>query len=288
MLEEIQYFFEDLFEDHKIACIIGIIVIVLAIIMFSIRSHNLAKKAEEEARKNAENTEQTDVLQEEPIPQQTTSDYTASLGINGDKGDGRVTVKDESGKVNDSQKISQTEPSFGSDFYVFDKTGVPDTMVDGSSIKDYLAGVDINYFDLSFISKLVSDDFYTSKRYLIGVEQDKNNFIKGDLQSVGWLINNIGNIGKNDALTFTNLHVVGKIKGSDNAVLCCYDWYSAFGIDDTLVVFKDISGTVKNKDLSPGNIFTATVYRHNVKVEKVNGQNVVCVGYAVFNDNKEY
>ena len=75
---------------------------------------------------------------------------------------------------------------------------------------------------------------------------------------------------------------MGNLSKNPKNVLCCYDWYSAFGIDDTLVMFEDISGTVKNSDLEAGDVFSAVVYKHNMKVQKVNGQNVVLVEYNTF------
>ena len=125
-------------------------------------------------------------------------------------------------------------------------------------------------------------NFKATKKILIGVDQDYYDFEKGDLQSVGWLISNIDSIEDNTAVKFTNLHVIGSLSDDHVALLCCYDWYSAFGIKDTLVVLEDISGTLKTSDFKEGDIFSATVYGHNIKVEKVNGQNVVCAEFATF------
>ena len=190
MLEDIQYFIE----DHLKLVIAGVIVLVLIIVMFGIRSHNLSKKAQEEANQGQQQeqvAQQPTELQEEGLNQDTKSEYTANLSIYAEK-DNKVQIEEEDGKINEKQKILQTEPSFDTDFSIFDHTNVPDKMVDGSSVKDYLIGVTMSDFGSEWGSQLQSDDFYTKKRYLVGVEQDVNNYIKGDLQSVGWLINNFG------------------------------------------------------------------------------------------------
>ena len=106
---------------------------------------------------------------------------------------------------------------------------------------------------------------------------------RGDLQSVGWLIQNLSSLSEETAIKFTNLHVIGSLSATHTAVLCSYDWYSVFGLKDTLVMFEDISGTLDASAFTDGAVFSATVFAHNVKVvENVNGQRVVCVQYSTF------
>ena len=154
--------------------------------------------------------------------------------------------------------------------------------VDGSSYKDYQNRVKLADFGTMWGNSLTEDDFYCEKRILVGVSQNPNDFQRGDLQSVGWLIEHFAEIQPSDCIRFTNLHVIGSLSNDHVALLCSYDWYSAFGIKDTLVVFEDISGTLKTSDFKDGDIFSASVYGHNLKVVKVGGFNVVCAEYAVF------
>ena len=98
------------------------------------------------------------------------------------------------------------------------------------------------------------------------------------------MINNIDSISSNTAIKFTNLHIIQNISDDGVALFCSYDWYSAFGLKDTMVLFVDESGTLKSSDFSNGDIFSATIYAHNVKVEKVNGYNVLVVKYRSFDE----
>ena len=257
--------------------IIAVVIVVLLLVVLSVRSHNLANK-----NKDDDEEETVAVLEEEDINAiQEHSDYTANLGID-TKGDGRVEVKEQTAQSSQQSNVQQVEATYGDAISVFDFRKVPDKMVDGSSIKDYLKSVSAMDFETGWGKELTKADFKTTKLHLIGTEQDPEDFEKGDLQSVGWLINNLDSFDSSDAVKFTNLHVVGNLSKNPKNVLCCYDWYSAFGIDDTLVMFEDISGTVKNSDLEAGDVFSAVVYKHNMKVQKVNGQNVVLVEYNTF------
>ena len=117
---------------------------------------------------------------------------------------------------------------------------------------------------------------------VIGVDQNPKDVEKYDLQSVGWLKDNLKSLDKNTAVKFTNLHIIGSLSNTHVALLCSYDWYSVFGLRDTLVVFEDISGQLNVKDFKEGDIFSATVFAHNIKRVDVNGQSVICVQYNVF------
>ena len=271
--------------EHK-PLIAGILfgAIFLLVVVSAIRQRNLNKKAETDDT----NQEVAVVETQEPVVVNNLEDaeYKHELGIDADKGDGRVGLIDETGKVQQKQDVQQIDPSYETRVRVFDFQKVPDEMVDGSDIKGYLSSVILEQFGTKWGSKLTSGDFYSKERILVGVKQEAEDFERGDLMSVGWLINNLSSLDKNTAVKFTNLHVVGKLADDHTCCLCCYDWYSAWGIKDTLVVFEDISDTVDK--LKAGDIFSCTVYVHNMKVTTVNGQHVVCIQYAPFNENKDY
>ena len=258
--------------------------------MLGIRSHNLKNKA------NTADTEttksETDVV-EEPTTQavqdmDTTEapkdSYKQSLGIGNENDDGRVEVERDPTTEATTEYV-QTEPTYDILVNNFTHTEVPVKNVDGSSCKNYLSQVSLSDFDTYWGTVLTDEDFIGHKKYLVGVEQDSVTAEKGDLQSVGWLNDNIEaeKFQPNDAIKFTNLHIIGSLADDHLALLCSYDWYSAFGLKDTLVVFEDISGTLKPKKFKEGDVFSATVFVHNMKVmDNVKGQRVLVVEYATF------
>lgn len=281
----------DFIEDHRVLCIIGIIVVILIIVMFGIRSSNLKKKElaeqervrqEEIAKQESEQASLEQDVEPEPEPENA---YKASLGIDADKdADERIEVVVEpETETEEPEEPEPQVPAYDTVVRIFGNTVVPKKNMDGSSCKAYQNGIKLKDFGTFWGSSLTDSDFTGGTRYLVGVEQNPDDVLKGDLMSLGWLIDNIDNLNDNDAIKFTNLHVIGHLSTSHVAMLCSYDWYSAFGLKDTLVVFEDISNTLKISDFGDGDIFSATVFRHNIKVlDNVNGQRVVVVEYATF------
>lgn len=281
----------DFIEDHRKWIILGVVAVILVIAMFGVRSVNAKRKAAEaeaqqiaEAEAAAEAERLAALEQDEEEVVQPVEQYKNSLGLDADnEEDERVVVKEPEPpkpEVREEVKRAKYPPSV----IVFDNTAVPVKNVDGSSCKDYLSGVALADFDTLWGSSLTEDDFNSETRYLVGVEQNPDDFNRGDLQSVGWLIQHLGELNASDCVKFTNLHVIGSLSSSHVALLCSYDWYSAFGLKETLVVFEDISGTLKTSDFNDGDVFSASVYVHNMKTEDVNGQTVVCVEYDVFDE----
>ena len=243
--------------------------------------------------KNKENTKKETVTTENTVSPSGLSqdvaetpkpvnEYQQSLGLDTDKGDGRVEVTET--PFSSEEPILEITAKYEPEVIIFDKTSVRDILDDGSSTKKYFDSVSLNDFDKGFGSDLTDEDFKGNDLYLIGVQQNPDDYLVGDLQSTGWLINNISDLKKNDAIKFTNLHVIGSLSDNHVALLCTYDFYSVFGMKDTLVVFEDMSGTLDTKDFSDGSIFSALVFRHNVKVKAVNGQNVIIVKYDTFKE----
>ena len=284
----------DFIEDHRIACIIGGIVVVLLICGLGIRSCNLKKAEKEriiaeqqaalEAEMEAQRLAEEEALLAAQEAEEPKSQYQVSLGLQAES-DGRVEVVEEEEEEKEPEPVIEvkTEPNFEVEYSIFDKTGVPTKNVDGSSCKAYLEKVSLKDFGTYWGTSLTEADFNSPQRVLVGVDQDPQDFERGDLQSVGWVFENINTLSDDTAIKFTNLHVIGKLSDSHVAVLCSYDWYSVFGLEDTLVVFEDTSDTLKVEDFEDGAIFSATVFKHNMKVaENVNGQRVLCVQYDVF------
>lgn len=281
------------FKEHKVLGIFLVLILVFVVTMCTIRfvrkangtfkDHNATNQTQQMETQDTQH-EQPSTSIKEDTEEDPDSSYSASLGINKDKGDGRVTITEIETEEKKEEDTEDNSPNYNTVVTIFDHTGVPKTNVDGSSYKDYLKNVSISDFDTSFGDKLTKKDKKSKTRLLVGVEQNKDDYVKGDLQSVGWLINNIGTISSNTAIKFTNLHIIQNISDDGVALFCSYDWYSAYGLKDTMVLFVDDSGTLKSSDFSNGDIFSATVYAHNVKVEKVNGYNVVVVKYRSFDE----
>lgn len=290
--------------DHKVLVIILGVVLVLVCVGFGIRAKNTAEKerieAEQRAKENAT---------PEPTPFKNTTTYSSKKDGNGgetssDRYNSQLSLEAQEAKRKEEQEKAREEeyekrkakeaeekrvreakkymkPTYGNEVLCWDTDGVPDKMVDGSSCKVFLRGVSLSDFGSKWGKTLTMNDKFSTKFVMVGVDQNPKDYVKArDCQSLGWLISNFSNLDKNTAIKFTDLNTIGSLSKDHVAVLCSYDWYSAFGMDDTLVVFEDISGTLKRKDFTEGTIFSAMVYKHNIRIKHVNGQNVVCIQYA--------
>lgn len=284
----------DFIEGHRKLVFGVVIFLLLLVVILAVRSNNLKRKAllEEEQRIEEEIAGSSAIVTGSALEQdveparEPESKYRQSLGLDADKGsDGRVQVAPTPVAVEPAtkQSVEPVKPKYPPKVIVFDHTVVPERNMDGSSCKAYQAGVSIKDFDAFGGSSLTADDMKADKLQLVGVKQNQKDFEKGDLESTGWLISNLDKIPKNKPVKFTNLHVIGSLSDKKVSLLCSYDWYSAFGLKDTLVYFEDISGTLSVKDFKDGDIFSAIVYRHNISTITANGQKVLVVKYAVFN-----
>lgn len=296
----------DFIEAHRVLCIILIIIGIFMIVICSMRAYNMNKK------KNM--PEPTPIMEETPTPTEeykggkeyrsdedgnggakADSDYNSSLSLEAqeqkrkeeqelaraEEYEKRKAKEEEEKRVKEAKK--HMKPTYGDAVVCWDKDGVPDKMVDGSSCKAYLHQVSLSDFGSKWGKKLTMDDKFATEFYMVGVNQNPDDYVKArDCQSVGWLNTNFNKMGSHAVIKFTDLNVIGSLSDTHVAVLCSYDWYSVFGNDDTLVLFEDISGTLKKKDFKQGVIFSAFAYRHNMKIKHVNGQNVVCVQYNKF------
>ena len=273
----------DWIEDHRVLIFIVVGVLLL---VFGVKLHN-SKKAE----KVVQIPLPTPTIEVTPSPTPIVTekpDFQTSLSMDEiRKREKQAQIKqeleEEKRKAEERKKKKNLKPNFDVSCNVFSHTNVPKTNVDGSSCKDYFNSVTLVDFDTYWGSALGTDDMKSKTRYLVGVEQDDIDEEIADLQSVGWLISNFNKLGKHDAIKFTNLHVIGKLSNDHVALLCSYDWYSVFGMKDTLVVFEDISDTLEVKDFKAGDVFSATVFVHNIRIKRVNNENVVCVQYNVYN-----
>lgn len=276
----------DFFEDHKKLCIVLAVVLVLIIVMFAIRSHNLKNKANSESVdiSTTQAVQSTQIKQDEEVKKEPENTYKNSLGLDADKDkDERIEYEIETEAPPEPTEPVQTDPTYTPVVTIYDHTSVPKKNMDGSSCKAYQSSVKLADFGTFWGSSLTDDDFKAGNFYMVGVEQNPDDTLKCDLQSTGWLIDNLSSLKDNDCIKFTNLHVIGSLSDTHTALLCSYDWYSAFGLKDTLVVFEDISNTLSPSDFEDGDIFSALVFRHNIKVETVKGQRVIVVQYATFN-----
>ena len=278
----------DFIKEHKKLLITLGVLFVVIVCAFTIRTINLNKKAEQKAleeqkRKQEHLQKQVDALEEHEAQEEEEeeSSYQSSLSIKAKEEQAKTEEarkrleekkaekerKEQEEKARKAAEIA--EPTYGSDVKIWEKgkDTVPERMDDGSSIKNYYS----------------QDDKLTENFYMVGVDQNPDDYVKGtQLQSFGWLIENLNSLPKNSAIKFADLHVVGSLAQDHTAILACYNWYSVWGMKETLMVFEDISGTLNPADFQPGDVFSAMIYAHNIKIEKVNGQTVICVQYDKF------
>lgn len=283
----------DFIKKHKVLFIVIGVVLAIFIVMCCIRAVNLSKKANEPAPEVSQTVPETPIEEEEQETEQ--SDYQSSLSIKAKEEESRKEeaekrlaekrAEEERKKQEEEAKkaAEAAEPTYGDDVKIWSSDGVPEIMEDGRSIKQYLAEVSLADFGSKWGSALNNEDKLTEDFYMVGVDQNPDDYVKGvQNQSFGWLIDNLNGLPKNGAIKFTDLNVVGSLASDHVALLCCYNWYSVWGLKETMMVFEDISGTLKPADFKPGDIFSAIAYVHNIKVEKVNGQTVICVQYNTF------
>lgn len=261
----------DFVEDHRGLVIAVVIIAILFCICLGIRHHNLSKK-QEEPTDIADIVEPVEEVQEEVITEEPPKEtYVSNVGLQEEETEEEV-LDEEVSEALRKPEVTKLDVYCN----VTGHTVVPTTNMDGSSCKNYQNGVSITDFDTYFGSALTADNLATDSYILIGTEQIK----EGDLKSTGWLRTHLGSIDPNTAVYFTNLHVIGSLSDERVVLLCSYDWYSAYGLKDTLVVLEDISGTLKNSDFIDGDVVSTIVWAKNIKVKHVNGQDVIQIEYA--------
>lgn len=268
----------DFWEDHRKLCIGIIAAVVLVALLLIIRAVNAGKNKDNDVDLPPQSGLTQDVVDEK----EPGSDYQNLLGLDANKwNDERVDVKDPVDEEPPAPPVRRT-PRYPVDVNVFANTAVPEKNQDGSSCKAYFAKVNLADFGTYWGSDLTAEDFLGNTRYFVGVAEEEYNPINS-LESAGWLISHLSELEPNDVIQFTNLHVIGSLSQSHVALLCSYDWYSVFGMDDTLIVFEDISRTLETSDFKDGDIFSATVFVHNIKVmDNVAGQRVIVCEYATY------
>lgn len=285
-------------KSHKILCTVFVLVLILFVMILIKVSNNNSEETN-----NTDNTESTltptpTSVAEEEDTETEQSDYQSSLSIKAkeeeakrEEAEKRLEEKKEEEERKQQEEeakkaAEEAEPTYGDDVIVWEKgkDTVPDRMDDGSSIKDYYSSVSLSDFGSNWGTALTTEDKLTEDFHMVGVDQNPDDYVKGvQLQSFGWLIENLNTLPSNSAVKFSDLHVVGSLAEDHMAILACYNWYSVWGMKETLMVFEDQSGTLNASDFEPGDVFSAIIYAHNIKVKDVNGQTVVCVQYNTFN-----
>lgn len=235
----------------------------------------------EEVVETVETTEYVEPTKE-TIPSVTEyAHYEPSLSIY-TKDDGRIEIKEYEIETEPYSPLKEYEPIFDLDIKVFSRTTVPEKAVNGDSWLGYLNRV--SYKDFSVGGYVLSEeDYQSSTKVLVGVDQNRNDYEKGDLQSVGWLMDNLSILPDNAVIKFTNLHVIGNVSGGSHMLLCSYDWYSAFGLKDVLVVVEDTTNTLTSSNISSGDEFSVSVFKKNLSIKRVQGQRVLIAKYYTFN-----
>lgn len=269
----------DFIEQHRI---LSWILIILFVVIIVLLLKGCGK--EEEVHEPIEEVVSVPTLAPTEAPTEVPTEvpkatYNPNLGLVED--DGRVVIPDATPTPIPTE-VPQIKPMIEPFVRVYDNTSVPEKTMDNRSFKKYLKNAKLKDFGTFWGKDLTENDFIGNAEYMVGVEQEKGYERLGDLQSVGWLHNNLPFLNENDAIRFTNLHVIGSLSDNHVALLCAYDWYSAYGLEDVLVVFEDISGTLSTDTFNEGDIFSAVVFVHNVKSIEVNDERVLCVQYQTF------
>lgn len=258
-------------KHKKLVITLGVIIGVV-ILMFVIRGINMSRKAEEPTTPIETEELSLEVpTTEEPEP---TTSYDSNIGLGTDKDKDKVTIPAETEPP--STKEPETIVSFDLTFRAYDKTSVPNKLLDGTSCKAYLGKLKSSDIG-DWGSALTDEDIKSQKRVLVGAMQNQDDYIKGDLQSVGWLMNNLSTLSDDTCIKFTDLRVVGTVPSNRTTLLCMYSWYSVFGMKETLVIFEDCSKSIGK--VEDGSTISFSVYTHNVRVETIKGQQVVVVKY---------
>lgn len=266
----------DFIEDNKKLVITVGVVLAILVVCLVIRHNNLSKK---------ENvSEPTDIADLVEVPESTEEVLEIVESTEEPTFDSYVGIwyeeeEEETESIDpDSLKYQELKTL---DVYcnVIGHTVVPKKNMDGSSCKAFQKKTSVHDFEMFFGSDLTIDDVTANDYVLVGTESDKD----GDLQSTGWLQANLSNIDGGTPIYFTNLHVIGSLSEERVVLLCSYDWYSAFGLKDTLVLFEDISGTLSTEDYIDGDVISTVVWAKNIRMTNVEGQNIVHVEYAVEN-----
>lgn len=269
--------FLDWVERHRKLVIFIIIVSIIFGIMLCIRTYNLSKK--ENNKQEVVEQESSDVVVEQPTETTTIPQPTYDISLN-NRLDNETTTKKE--PIIEDETLPTPKPNFDVSCKIWKHVNVPDRNDDGSSYKKFLSSISLSDFNVMWGTNLDINDMNSTTKYYVGSIKETDEAKESELKSVSWIFDNLNSFKKSDAIHFTNLYTIGSLSNSHVALLCSYTWHSVFGLDDTLVMFEDISGTLNPADFTEGATFSATVFVHNVKVEKVNGQDILCVQYNVF------
>lgn len=269
--------FLDWVESHRKLVIFIIIVFSIFCVMLGIRTYNLSRKGTLEQVSSIETDSFEDIETTELVTEPKPS-YESSLNNRIDE----TSKKQDDENKPEEETLLDIKPNIDVSCSIWKHVNVPDRNPDGSSYKKYLSRVNLASFDTWWGTSLDINDTKSTTIYHVGSIKETDEAKNDELKSVGWVMDNLASFNKSDAIRFTNLYTIGSLSDNHVAVLCSYTWHSVFGLENTMVLFEDISGTLNPNDFVEGATFSATVFVHNVKIERVNGQNVLCVQYNVF------
>lgn len=244
------------------------VVVSLILVALVIRHINLSKKG---------STDENTTLSQDTITSEVETESTigeTKITSFVDKKD-ETTTRKEIEDITTKEEETTTKKSIDIYFNVTGNTEVPKLNVDGSSYLSYRNSIDIDDFKLVSPSQLTDENLYCDDYYVVGTEQT----VTGDLKSLGWLRTNLDSLDKNKPVHFTNLHVIDNLNSKGVSLLCSYDWYSAFGLKDTLVLLNNISDTSGASKYKSGDIVSVVIFIKNISIQYVNNQWVVCLNY---------
>lgn len=284
---------KDFISKHKILVVIAVVILLFILILVAARQKNMAKKTAEQnssvATTSVAQNSYTQLVEDEV---NTQSEYERQLGLGANRSDGRVTITDEVKNKQEEERRKQeeeakrrTEPLYDVYSRTYDSQPIygPSSRVDNDAFRTYCSHINLGVTGSFWGDKLTEADWEPSQKIMVGVTQNPANTEGGDLQSVGWLMNNLGNLASNTCIKFADLHVVQNISNDNHvAVISIYSPYSAYNYKDIIVVFEDISGTLNQANFKEGDIFEALVFAHNIKVQNLDDTRILKVEYATF------
>lgn len=271
--------------------------------LFGVRSHNLkikkqkeakakteavAKaKAEKEAEAEAEAKKKAETTFKPELVEDDDDDISKHIVEITDEVREKQAKKDK--KAEEKAKLdAQTEPNFPTDLRVWDSITVPEYTKDGRRWDSYADTFSLSDFPSKWGTQLTHDDIIAKKRLVIGTDDvEEGHRIKGaEPLSTQELFASSKSfkkyIKKHEAVTFTDLKCVKSLSDDHVALLCTYEWYSVYGFNDEMVIFEDISDTLRVGDIKPGDTFSFTAYGQNISHKKFNGNNILLVQYDTF------
>lgn len=247
-------------KHKKLIIVLGVIVGII-VLLFIIRGINLSRKSNEPVA-TEETTSVKETESETTKKELGTKPYDSNLGNDKeDNTDGRVEVDKD--KIEKDTIPIQTEPTYTPYAKITSKSAVTSENLN----KELLSNLKLSDVGTFWGSALSDDDFKGGKHLSIGTDTECDN-------NVSWLVSNISSLSDNDFIEFSNLVVIGSLSPTHVALLC--------SSGDNYIVFEDITNRLNISDFTEGDLFSTGIFKHNMKLQSVNGIDILVIQYNIF------